>query len=122
MMKAVFLSQKSRTNKYPRSELISHSTPVLGSISFLLSSLLLASQHGFIRGSSRTLKGLNSAQANNWLTKNEFNQAIEKMIPHKSPGLNGVSPNTIKALDNENRNMLFQICSNFPDSGVEIEN
>ena len=65
---------------------------------------------------------MNSAQANNWLTKNEFNQAIEKMIPHKSPGLNGVSPNTIKALDNENRNMLFQICSDFPDSGVEIEN
>ena len=56
------------------------------------------------------------------MTKNEFNQAIEKMIPHKSPGLNGVSPNTIKALDNENRNMLFQICSDFPDSGVEIEN
>ena len=32
---------------------------------------------------------------------------------HKAPGLNGVSPNVIKVLDNENRNVLFQICSDF---------
>ena len=63
MMQSVFLSQKPWTNKSPRSELISHLTPVLGTISFPLSSLLPASRHGLIWGSSRTLEGLNLAQA-----------------------------------------------------------
>ena len=35
--------------------------------------------------------------------------------------MDGVSPNTIKALDDENRNVLFQICSDFFNGNVEIE-
>ena len=51
----------------------------------------------------------------------EFNQAIKRIILHKAPGLNGVSPNAIKALDDENRNVLFEICYDFFDGNVEIE-
>ena len=35
--------------------------------------------------------------------------------------MDGVSLNTIKALDDENRNVLFQICSDFLNGNVEIE-
>ena len=35
--------------------------------------------------------------------------------------MNSVSPIAIKILDDENRNVLFQICSDFFDSDVEIE-
>ena len=49
----------------------------------------------------------------------EFNKAIMKIILHKDPGLNGVSPNAIKALNDENRLILFQICSDFLDNDVE---
>jgi len=42
------------------------------------------------------------------LTFGEFNLAIEKLSWHKSPGKNGVSPNMIKALDVENRRILFR--------------
>ena len=51
----------------------------------------------------------------------EFNRAIKKIILHKTLGLNGVSPNVIKALDDENRNVLFGICYYFFDDNVEIE-
>ena len=60
-------------------------------------------------------------QLNDPLTRMEFNQAIKKIILHKAPGLNGVSPNAIKALDDENRNVLFEICYDFFDGNVEIE-
>ena len=51
----------------------------------------------------------------------EFNKTITKIILHKAPGLNDVSPNAIKALNDENRLILFQICSDFLDNDVEIE-
>ena len=51
----------------------------------------------------------------------KFNPAIKETILHKAPGLNDVSPNTIKDLDDENRNILFQICFDLFDSNVEIE-
>ena len=51
----------------------------------------------------------------------EFNKEITKIILNKASGLNGVSHNAIKALDVENRLILFQICSDFVDSNVEIE-
>ena len=44
-----------------------------------------------------------------------------KIILHKAPGLNGVSPNAIKALNIENRLILIQICSDVLDNGVEME-
>ena len=33
----------------------------------------------------------------------EFKEAVKKLVLHKSPGLNGVSPNAIKALNIENQ-------------------
>ena len=45
------------------------------------------------------------SQLNNQLTKIEFNQAINNLILHKATSLIGVSPNAIKALDGENRNV-----------------
>ena len=60
-------------------------------------------------------------QLNNSLTRMEFNQAIKKIL-NKAPGLNGVSPNATKDLDDKNRYVPFQICSDFFYSNVEIEN
>ena len=51
----------------------------------------------------------------------EFNKAIMKVILHKAISLNGVSPNAIKALNDENRLILFQICLDFSDNDVKIE-
>ena len=45
---------------------------------------------------------------NDSLSLIEFNKAITKIILHKNPGLNGVSSNAIKALNDENRLILFQ--------------
>ena len=52
-------------------------------------------------------------QINNPLTRNEFNQVIKKNL-HIAPGF-------IKLLNGENRNVLFQICSDCFESDVEIE-
>ena len=60
-------------------------------------------------------------QLNDPLTRMEFNRAIKKIILHKAPGLTGVSPNEIKALDDENRKVIFGICYDFFDDNVEIE-
>ena len=51
----------------------------------------------------------------------EFNKGITKIFLHIAPGLNGVSPNAIKALNDENRLILFQICSDCLDNDVKIE-
>ena len=45
------------------------------------------------------------SQLNNQLTKIEFNQAINNLILHKATSLIEVSPNAVKALDGENRNV-----------------
>ena len=47
------------------------------------------------------------------LSKNEFNKAIIKLILHKAPGANGISPNAIKALNDENKSHLFKICYDY---------
>ena len=51
----------------------------------------------------------------------EFKEAVKKLVLHKSPGLNGVSPNAIKALNIENEKILFEICSDFFNNEIEIE-
>ena len=33
----------------------------------------------------------------------EFKEAIKKLVLHKDPGINGVSPNAIKALNHDNK-------------------
>ena len=38
----------------------------------------------------------------------EFNKAILKLILHKAPGANGISPNVIKGLNDENKSHLFK--------------
>ena len=38
----------------------------------------------------------------------EFSAAIDKLSWHKVPGINRVSPNMIKALNNNNRVVLFE--------------
>ena len=43
----------------------------------------------------------------------EFKEATEKLVIDKDPDLNGVSPNAIKALNHENKIILFEICSDF---------
>ena len=51
----------------------------------------------------------------------EFEQAIRKMILHKAPGSNGVSSNSIKALNEENRIFLFKIYYDYFENDQEIE-
>ena len=51
----------------------------------------------------------------------EFENTIRKLILHKAPGSNGVSPNAIKALNKENRLFLFQICYDYFENDQEIE-
>ena len=62
-----------------------------------------------------------SNHLNDPLSLIEFNKAIMKVILHKDTSLNGVSPNAIKALNDENRLILFQICLDFLDNDVKIE-
>ena len=52
---------------------------------------------------------------------NEFSFAINKLTLHRAAGENGISPNTIKALDKENRKFLFEIYSDFFENKVDIE-
>ena len=51
----------------------------------------------------------------------EFEQAIRKLILHKAPGSNGVSSNSIKALNEENRIFLFKIYYDYFENDQEIE-
>ena len=51
----------------------------------------------------------------------EFNVAIKKLTLHKATGLNGVSPNAIKALDDDNKLILFRLCAEYFDNTVDIE-
>ena len=51
----------------------------------------------------------------------EFKEAIKKLVLHKAPGLNGVSPNAIKSLNHENKMILFEICSDFFNNQIEID-
>ena len=51
----------------------------------------------------------------------EFNEAIKKIVLHKAPGLNGVSPNAIKGLNHDNKKVLFEICSDYFDNYTEID-
>ena len=49
------------------------------------------------------------------------NVAIINLTFHKTPGLNGVSPNTIKALDNDKTLILFRLCADYFDNKVDIK-
>ena len=59
---------------------------------------------------------------NSSLSWKEFTIAINKLTLYKAPGLNGISPNAIKVLNDDNKRILFQICSNyFNDDDLDIE-
>ena len=51
----------------------------------------------------------------------KFKQAIRKLILHKAPASNRVSPNAIKALNEKNRMFLFKICYDYFENIQEIE-
>ena len=51
----------------------------------------------------------------------EFKEAIKKLVLHKAPGFNGVSPNAIKGLNHENKIILFEICSDFFNNQTKID-
>lgn len=51
----------------------------------------------------------------------EFSNAIKKLTIHKVTGLNGISPNAIKVLNEKNRRILFDICVKFFYGDVNIE-
>ena len=51
----------------------------------------------------------------------KFKQAIRKLILHKAPASNRVSPNAIKALNEKNRMFLFKICYDYFVKIQEIE-
>ena len=55
------------------------------------------------------------------LSLKEFKRAIKKLTLHKAPGLNRVSPNVIKVLDEENIQVLFDICSRYFEGNFKIE-
>ena len=55
------------------------------------------------------------------LQYNEFSFVINKFSLHRAAGNIGISPNAIKSLDKENRNFLFEICSEFFEDKVDIE-
>ena len=57
---------------------------------------------------------------NEALTFLEFKNAIKILTLHKAPGLNGVSPNAIKALDDDNMIILFEICSKHFEGDCDI--
>ena len=46
---------------------------------------------------------------------------INKLTLHKAPGLNGISPNVIKVLNEENKKVLFQICCDYFNDNLDIK-
>ena len=50
------------------------------------------------------------------MTLDDLNIAIDKLSWHKAPGRNGVSPNAIKALNEENRIILLQFIHQWMDN------
>ena len=55
------------------------------------------------------------------LSLKEFKWAIKKLTLHKNPGLNRVPPNAIKALNEENIQVLFDINSRYFEGNFKIE-
>jgi len=51
----------------------------------------------------------------------EFTEAVNKLTWHKSPGMNGVSPNMLKTLDNKNKYVLLFIKDWIEDSTIIYE-
>ena len=45
----------------------------------------------------------------------EFNNAVEKILWHKNPGFNRVSPNILKSLDEKYRIFIFKIIKDLFD-------
>ena len=55
------------------------------------------------------------------LTFMEFRNAIKKLSIHKAPTLNGVSSNALKALDDDNTMIVFEIFSNYFERSYDIK-
>lgn len=50
----------------------------------------------------------------------EFNDAIQRLVNHTAPGLNGVTSEAIKGLEDDHRAVLFQILSDYFDDKIDI--
>ena len=55
------------------------------------------------------------------LTFVEFKNAIKKLSIHKAPTLNGVSSNALKALDDDNTMILFEIFRIYFEESYDIK-
>ena len=55
------------------------------------------------------------------LSIHEFEHAIKKLILHRAPGFNDVSPNAIKALNKENILFILTICYDYFENDQVIE-
>ena len=51
----------------------------------------------------------------------EINIAIKNLPLHKAPRKNCLSPNTIKALKNKNKSYLFDICADYFNNNLSID-
>ena len=58
---------------------------------------------------------------NSPLSWKEFIFTINTLTLHKAPDLNGISPNTIKAFNDESKHVLFKICSEYFNDELDIE-
>ena len=58
---------------------------------------------------------------NKYLSLVKFNRPIKKLSLHKAPGKNGVSPNAIKALNDKNKSYLFDICADYFNNDLSID-
>ena len=58
---------------------------------------------------------------NSSLSWKEFIFAINKLTLYKAPGLNGISSNTIKALNDENMSVLLKIYSEYFNGELDIQ-
>ena len=51
----------------------------------------------------------------------EFKNEIKKLILHKAPGRDGVSPNVLRALDGDNIMELFKICGKYFEGNYDMK-
>ena len=55
------------------------------------------------------------------LTFVEFDSAIKCMKWHSAPGLNGISPNTIKSLNDRNEEILYKLMFQYFEEGLDAQ-
>lgn len=51
----------------------------------------------------------------------KFKNTMTKLTLHKSPGLNGVFPNVLKVLDDDNTMIWIEICSKYFEGNYDIK-